>query len=66
MEIQDFLVAAVQNIKVLIRQVKSRMSKSNVIPKRVLEYPRPTSLFRLSDLLRRLRGWDLSPVLPHV
>lgn len=31
MEIQDFLVAAIQNIKVLINQPKKRMSKSDVI-----------------------------------
>ena len=31
MEIQDFLIAAIQNIKVLINQPKQRMSKSNVI-----------------------------------
>jgi len=30
MEIQDFLIAAVQNITILIRQPKDRMSKSNV------------------------------------
>ena len=31
MEIQDFLIAAIQNIKVLINQPKQRMSKSNVM-----------------------------------
>ena len=30
MEIQDFLIAAIQNIKVLINQPKPRMSKSNI------------------------------------
>ena len=30
MEIQDFLVAAIQNITVLVKQPKNRMSKSNV------------------------------------
>ncbi|HPJ67036.1 MAG TPA: transposase [Desulfobacteraceae bacterium] len=30
MEIQDFLIAAIQNITILIRQPKNRMSKSNV------------------------------------
>ena len=30
MEIQDFLIAAVQNITVLIKQPKDKMSKSNV------------------------------------
>lgn len=30
MEIQDYLIAAIQNIKVLINQPKDRMSKSNV------------------------------------
>ena len=29
MEIQDFLIAAIQNITVLIKQPQSRMSKSN-------------------------------------
>jgi len=32
MEIQDFLIAAIQNITVLIAQPKDRMSKSNVLP----------------------------------
>lgn len=66
MEIQDFLVATVQNIKVLIRYVKGAMSKSNVIAKRVWEYPRPTSLSRLSDLLQRLTWRTLSSLVPLV
>jgi hypothetical protein len=35
MEIQDFLIAAIQNIKVLINQPKQRMSKSNVVECRI-------------------------------
>ncbi len=35
MEIQDFLIAAIQNIKVLISQPKQRMSKSNAQPGRI-------------------------------
>ncbi|HOP48511.1 MAG TPA: hypothetical protein PK874_12695 [Desulfobacteraceae bacterium] len=30
MEIQDFLIAAIQNITILITQPKNRMSKSNI------------------------------------
>jgi hypothetical protein len=30
MEIQDFLIAAIENITILIRDSKDRMSKSNV------------------------------------
>jgi len=47
MEIQDYLIAAIQNIKVLINQQKHRLSKSNVI-----ECRRPIllSLNRLENL----------------
>jgi len=38
MEIQDFLIAAVQNITILIKQPKDRMSKSNVRTEEVRKY----------------------------
>jgi len=38
MEIQDFLIAAVQNITILIRQPKHRMSKKNVRTEEVWKY----------------------------
>lgn len=38
MEIQDFLIAAVQNISILIKQPKVRMSKSNVRTAEVWKY----------------------------
>ena len=47
MEIQDFLIAAIQNIKVLINQPKPRMSKSNVE-----EYRKPGF-----QCLKGLNGW---------
>lgn len=39
MQIQDFLIAAVQNITILIKQPKDRMSKSNVRAENVRKYP---------------------------
>ena len=41
MEIQDFLIAAVQNITILIKQPKDKMSKSNVQVGQVLRNHRP-------------------------
>jgi len=38
MEIQDFLIAAIQNITILIRQPKDRISKSNVRAEEVRGY----------------------------
>ena len=38
MQIQDFLIAAIQNITILIRQSKHRMSKSNVRTVEVRKY----------------------------
>ena len=44
MEIQDFLIAAIQNIKVLINQPKPRMSKSNVEEYRETGFQYPKGL----------------------
>jgi hypothetical protein len=40
MEIQDFLIAAIQNITVLITQPKDRMSKSNAQIEQISKYLR--------------------------
>jgi transposase len=54
MQIQDFLVAAVQNITILIKQPKDRMSKSNVravnvrrYPEKLIQYSGLEAVFRL-------------------
>ena len=54
MEIQDYLIAAIQNIKVLINQPKPRMSKSNV------EENRNTGFRCLKGLNDRVRDWIMS------
>ena len=54
MEIQDYLIAAIQNIKVLINQPKPRMSKSNV------EENRNTGFRCLKGLNDRARDWIMS------
>jgi len=51
MEIQDFLIAAIQNIKVLINQPKPRMSKSNV------EECRKNGFQCLKGLRDRINNW---------
>ena len=54
MEIQDFLIAAIQNITVLISRTRNRMSKSNVEECLKIGFQ---SLKRLSD---RVHGWAVS------
>ena len=54
MEIQDFLIAAIQNIKVLINQPKGRMSKSNV------KECRKTGFQSLKWLRDRVHVWAAS------
>jgi transposase len=58
MQIQDFLIAAIQNITVLISQPKNRISKSNVQRKEAVQYPKT----RLTNsLIDGLLGWFLGP-----
>ena len=45
-EIQDFLIAAVQNITILIKQPKDKMSKSNVRTEEVRAYQQKSTQFR--------------------
>jgi transposase len=54
MEIQDYLIAVIQNIKVLINQPKDRMSKSNV------EECRKTGFQCLNWLRNRVHDWAVS------
>jgi transposase len=63
MEIQDFLIAAVQNISILIRQPKKRMSKSNVQLEQVMRIQGfKWGLFSsISQLLVRVSE-DLNPI----
>ncbi len=56
MEIQDLLIAAIQNIKVLINQPKPRMSKSNV------EECRKTGF----QCLKGLSDWAYNWVMPFI
>ena len=56
MEIQDFLIAAVQNITILIRQSKRRMSKSNVKAEKVGYYQKRHYMGLTERLLRRISG----------
>ena len=78
MQIQDFLIAAVQNITILIKQPKEKMSKSNVQVGQVLRNHRPKgrdypSISPLLGLLfRKIGSYILSwpnggkPILPMV
>jgi transposase len=56
MEIQDFLIAAVQNITILIRQSKRRMSKSNVKAEKVGYYQKKYYNGLTERLFRRILG----------
>ena len=57
MEIQDFLIAAIQNITVLITQPKERMSKSNVQIDQIGKYLRQKwHNYSITAFLRRLFG----------
>ncbi|MDO9528794.1 MAG: hypothetical protein Q7J27_06490 [Syntrophales bacterium] len=64
MEIQDFLIAAVQNITILIRQPKDRMSKSNVQTEEVWKYQVNHTQYSVIDAVFRwfsgLNGISLS------
>jgi len=51
MEIQDFLIAAIQNIIVLVSQPKHRISKSNVQAKGVVHYTKWGRLNNIIDAL---------------
>ena len=53
MQIQDFLIAAVQNITILIKQPKGRMSKSNVQTAIVRTYPQNHIRYRVMEALFR-------------
>lgn len=60
MEIQDFLIAAIQNITVLVTQPKKRMSKSNVKRKEVVHNRNKALPNGLLDcLLRYLLGLSI-------
>ena len=65
MEIQDFLIAAVQNITILIRQPKDRMSKSNVQTAEVWAYHANHTQYSVIDTVFRwlsgLSDISLSP-----
>jgi len=56
MEIQDFLIAAIQNISILIRQPKRRMSKSNVKAEKVGYYQKKHYNGLTERLFRRILG----------
>jgi len=56
MEIQDFLIAAIQNISILIRQPKRRMSKSNVKAEKVGYYQKKHHSGLTERLFRRILG----------
>lgn len=51
MQIQDFLIAAVQNITILIKQPKARMSKSNIQTVHVRKYHRKRAHYRAIEAL---------------
>jgi transposase len=56
MQIQDFLIAAVQNITILIKHSKQRMSKSNVKAEEVGYYKKEHSNAFAEILLSRILG----------
>jgi len=56
MEIQDFLIAAIQNISILIRQPKRRMSKSNVKAEKAGYYQKKHHSGLTEGLFRRILG----------
>jgi len=59
MEIQDFLIAAVQNITILIKQPKDKMSKSNVRTEEVRACKQKRAQFRdMEAAFRRLYGFN--------
>ncbi len=72
MEIQDFLIAAVQNITVLISQPKHHMSKSNIqrVPKGNRLINRPKSVFKelsklvMSAIKRQILSWKRQQQVP--
>ena len=51
MQIQDYLIAAVQNITILIKQPKAKMSKSNVLTVQVRKYHRKRTHYRAMEAL---------------
>ncbi len=58
MEIQDFLIAAVQNITILIKQPKDKMSKSNVRTEEVRACQQKRTQFRdIEAAFSRLYGF---------
>jgi len=67
MQIQDFLIAAVQNITILIKQPKARMSKSNVQTVPVRKYHWKRSQYRamgaLCSWFSRFNGFILFRVI---
>ena len=54
MQIQDFLIAAIQNIIVLVSQPKQRISKSNVQTNGTVHYTRWELLNNIIDALFKL------------
>jgi hypothetical protein len=57
MQIQDFLIAAIQNITVLIAQPKNRISKSNVQIEKIGNYLREQCQgYALENVLMKALG----------
>jgi len=53
MEIQDYLVSAIENIMILIAQPKKQMSKSNVLTEQARRYNEERSQYRTIDAVFR-------------
>ncbi len=60
MEIQDFLIAAIQNIAVLIRQPKNRISKNNMMPLQGVTYTKNVPQYNpIMALLGRIFSYQV-------